>query len=289
MTPFPAGMHALITDAYAEDLGDIGDVTTASVISHDHMARAEVVAREAGTIAGIDIVAACFHHVDPLLETLSVRSDGDRVDAGTTVAVVTGRTASILSAERVALNFLGHLSGIATATRAYVDAVAGTGASISDTRKTTPCLRAAEKYAVTMGGGINHRFGLYDAVLIKDNHVAAAGSIAQAVRAAREHVGDAPVEVEVDTLAQLSDVLTTDADKVLLDNMGIELLIQAVDMVDGRLTTEASGGINLGNVRAVAETGVDVISVGWITHSAPSLDVALDLVVEPTMGNGQFE
>lgn len=286
----PAGADALIANAYAEDLGDIGDVTTASVIAPEQVAQAHLVAREPGTIAGIEIAAACFRHVDPRIDTVRVHSDGDRVEADTTVAVVTGPTASILSAERVALNFVGHLSGIATATRSYVDAVAGTGASISDTRKTTPGLRSMEKHAVVRGGGVNHRFGLYDAVLIKDNHVAAAGSIVEAVQAARHLVGpDVVVEVEVDTLAQLSDVLATDADRVLLDNMDVGTLSEAVEIVGTVMTTEASGGITLGTVRAVAETGVDVISVGWITHSAPSLDVALDLVADAAIDGVQFE
>lgn len=275
----PAGTRQVIERAYAEDLGDRGDVTTQAVIAPSLRSVADVVAREPGCIAGLPVVAACFHHVDPDIDVALLHHDGAVVVGGTVVARVSGATTSILTAERVALNLLGRMSGIATATHRFVSAVEGTGARISDTRKTTPGLRALEKYAVAVAGGRNHRFGLFDAVLIKDNHIAAAGSITDAVRSAREYVGpDVTVEVEVDTLDQLAEVLTTGADAVLLDNMSIDHLERAVALVDGRIETEASGGVDITTVRAIAETGVDVISVGALTHSAKALDVALDVV-----------
>jgi nicotinate-nucleotide pyrophosphorylase (carboxylating) len=263
--------------ALSEDLGPSGDITSDSVVPADSTSRGVFVARGAGVIAGLEVVAYVFealdHNVlfDPLLE------DGDRVPAGGHVAVVTGPSRSVLSGERTALNLLGRMSGVATATAGLVDAVAGTGTRISDTRKTMPGLRALDKYAVRVGGGMNHRFGLYDAVLIKDNHLAAAPDIAAAVKAARAAVSPGVmIEVEVTSLDQLAELLETDADRVLLDNMGPELLKQAVEMVAGRMTTEASGGVTLDNIREIAVTGVDIISVGWITHSAPQLDIALD-------------
>lgn len=274
----PRGTTELIAIAYSEDLGEIGDITTAAVIDPHHQSSADLVSRQAGCVAGLLVVEACFLHIDTSITMDRRRVDGDAVESGSVLATVSGSTASILTAERVALNLLGRLSGIATATRAYVDAVSGTGARISDTRKTTPGMRALEKYAVATGGGRNHRFGLYDAVLIKDNHIAAAGSIAEAVRAARASIGrSVTVQVEVDTIDQLAAVLATDADAVLLDNMGIDDLVASVELVGGRMLTEASGGVTLESVRSIAETGVDVISVGWLTHSAPALDVGLDL------------
>ena len=287
MTALPEGTLELIISALEEDLGAIGDITTDAVIAPDARSAGAIVARRSGCVAGIGVAAACFRVLDPDLEVIERARDGDIVVPGAVLIEVSGRTRSILSAERVALNFLGRLSGIATATWAYVDAVAGTGAGISDTRKTTPGLRRLEKLAVAAGGGRNHRFGLYDAVLIKDNHITAAGSVVAAVSAARGAVGEeVVVEVEVDTLDQLADVLTTDADAVLLDNMTPDQLRTAVALVAGRITTEASGGVTLDTVREIAESGVDVISVGWLTHSAPALDVALDLRSSPTP---QFE
>jgi nicotinate-nucleotide pyrophosphorylase (carboxylating) len=278
VTSLPRGTAELIAIAYAEDLGEIGDITTSAVIDPRLESSADLVARQAGCIAGISVVEACFLHIDREITLERHTADGDVVRSGSVLATVTGTTASILTAERVALNLLGRLSGIATATRVYVDAISGTGCRISDTRKTTPGMRALEKYAVSSGGGRNHRFGLYDAVLIKDNHIAAAGSIADAVRAARAAVGPSvTVQVEVDTLDQLAAVLGTDADAVLLDNMGIDDLAAGVAWVGGRMLTEASGGVTIESVRSIAETGVDVISVGWLTHSAPALDVGLDL------------
>lgn len=273
----------VVARAYEEDLADIGDVTTLATIPHDHRSVANFVARAGGCLAGIALFDVCARHIDAGVTVTLLAADGDVVGAGTVVARMAGSTRSLLTIERVALNLFGQLSGVATATRAFVDAVDGTGASISDTRKTTPGLRALEKYAVRMGGGVNHRMGLYDAVLIKDNHLVASESIADAVRKARELVRpDMVVEVEVDTLEQLEVVLGTDADIVLLDNMTTNQLSEAVTMVAGTKRTEASGGVTLDTVRAIAETGVDTISVGWLTHSAPALDVAMDLTTTET-------
>jgi nicotinate-nucleotide pyrophosphorylase (carboxylating) len=269
----------LVAMAYAEDLGNPGDITTNAIVPAEARTNAIVVARSPGCVAGVDAAMACFRHIDPSLALFAAVEDGTVVDTGATLIEVSGSTRSILTAERVALNLLGHLSGIATATRACVDAVAGSGARISDTRKTTPGLRGLEKRAVVSGGGVNHRFGLFDQVLIKDNHLAAAPSIAAAVASARASVGpDVRIEVEVDTIDQLRRVLDTDADAVLLDNMTVEDLTAAVALVGGRIETEASGGVTLDTVAAIAATGVDVISIGWLTHSAPALDVAMDVV-----------
>ena len=263
--------------ALSEDLGANGDITSDSVIPKDSVSRGVFVARSDGVIAGLEVAAYVFEALDHVVTFDPLVEDGDRIPSGGHIAVVDGPTRSILSGERTALNLLGRMSGVATATAGLVDAVAGTEARIADTRKTMPGLRALDKYAVRVGGGMNHRFGLYDAVLIKDNHLAAAPDIAGAVTAARAAVSPGVmIEVEVTTLEQLADLLETDADRVLLDNMGPEMLRQAVEMVAGRMTTEASGGVTMDNVRLIAETGVDIISVGWITHSAPQLDIALD-------------
>ena len=243
-----------------------------------------IVARADGCIAGMAAALQTFRIVDESVRTSALVSAGAVVDAGTQLGSIQGPARAILSAERVALNVLGHLSGVATATRALVDAVEGTGASIVDTRKTTPGLRFLEKRAVRAGGGENHRMGLYDAVLIKDNHVEAVGSPGEAVRRARGHVGDTTkVEVEIEDLADLESVIEAGADIVMLDNMDSETIRTAVELAAGRCVLEASGGITLETVREVAETGVDLISVGWITHSAPTLDVALDFVVDRSL------
>lgn len=269
--------EAAVERALAEDLGLAGDVTTAATIPAGAVSEASIVARQAGVVAGVPLVIESFRQVDRSVVVVPLVADGDSIVRGAAVATVSGSASSILTAERTALNFLGHLSGIATATHTLVEAVAGTKARIVDTRKTTPGLRALEKYAVRCGGGSNHRFGLDDAVLIKDNHIAAAGGVSAAVKAAKAHVGHTLiVEVEVDTLSQLEEALAAGADTVLLDNMEPADLTRAVEIVAGRAVTEASGGIDLSTVRAVAETGVDLISSGWITHSAPRLDVALD-------------
>jgi len=265
--------------ALEEDLGLAGDITTRATVSNDVMAKAAIVARKDGRIAGLQCAETAFRLVDPGIKFTTVNSDGADVEPGSQVATISGPAAAILTGERVALNFLCHLSGIATLTRSYVRAIEGTKASICCTRKTTPGLRALEKYAVRMGGGQNHRFGLYDAALIKDNHIAAAGGIKQAVEAARKQAGHMiKVEVEVDTLEQLDELLGLPADVVMLDNMSIKELETAVAMIRGKLVTEASGGVNLETVREIAATGVDLISVGALTHSSPTLDLGLDFL-----------
>ncbi len=270
----------LLRRALDEDLGRGGDLTTDSVVPDDAMARAVIVAREAGTIAGIEMAAAVFGLLDPDVEVAVEVRDGTDVAAGTVLATVSGPARPILTGERTALNLLGRLSGIATATRAAVAAAEGTGARVADTRKTTPGLRALEKYAVRCGGGMNHRFGLDDAVLIKDNHLAVAGSITEAVGRARAAVGHTvKIEVEVDDFVQLQEALDAGAELILLDNMSPEDLAKAVDLVGGRARTEASGGINPDTVAAVARSGVDLLSMGALTHSSPALDVALDFEV----------
>ncbi|MGA7712923.1 MAG: carboxylating nicotinate-nucleotide diphosphorylase [Rhizomicrobium sp.] len=274
--------HALILEpivrrALKEDLGRAGDITSDLVVPADRMVKALLVARAPGIACGLIAAEAAFRLVDPSLDFRFETQDGGDANGGAALASVEGSARSILAAERVALNFVGRLSGIATATSALVDAVAGTKARIVDTRKTAPGLRVLEKYAVRCGGGFNHRFGLDDAVLIKDNHIVAAGGIAQAVTRARAGLGHmAKIEVEVDCLDQLQEALELGIDTILLDNMSIADLKRAVEMANGRAVLEASGNIRIATVRAIAETGVDYISSGAITHSAPSLDVALD-------------
>ncbi|MGE0640655.1 MAG: carboxylating nicotinate-nucleotide diphosphorylase [Thermoanaerobaculia bacterium] len=270
--------------ALLEDLGRAGDITTDAVIDPASSAAARLVARRGGTIAGLELVRETFRMVDPEVVCELAAADGERVEAGRLLARVSGRSRSLLTAERTALNFLGHLSGVATATRELVDEVAGTTAKIVCTRKTLPGLRTLQKYAVRCGGGANHRFGLDDAVLIKDNHLVAAGGAASAVARARAAAGHlVKIECEVKDLDELDQALAAGVDVVLLDNMEPAMLREAVGRVRGRAVTEASGGITRATVRAVAETGVDCISVGWITHSAPNLDVALDFE-EPASG-----
>ena len=260
------------------DLGDAGDLTTDSIVPADLAAGGTLVARRAGRVCGLEPALAAFSLLDPAVEVEIVHGDGSDVDAGTVIVTLAGKARALLSAERTALNLLGRLSGIATATRDLVGAVAGHGARIVCTRKTTLGLRDLEKYAVRVGGGVNHRFGLYDAVLIKDNHRVIAGGVAPAIRRARERLGHlVKLEVEVDSLAQLEEALAEGVDAVLLDNMSLVDLERAVARVAGRAVTEASGGITPETAAAVAATGVDLISVGWLTHSAPAWDVALDL------------
>jgi len=266
-----------VEQALLEDLGTRGDLTTDSTVSAATQAQATFGARRQGVISGLDVAKAAFHALDPQVVFEPLAADGDRVADGAVVARVSGSARSLLTAERVALNFLCHMSGIATLTRRFADAVSGTHARIVDTRKTTPGLRAFEKYAVRCGGGHNHRSGLYDAILIKDNHIVAAGSVERAIISARMHAGHmVKIEVEVGTLDELAAALKHPIDAVLLDNMSTETLRAAVEMVDGRVLTEASGGVTLDTVRAIAETGVDLISVGGLTHSAPILDLGLD-------------
>ncbi|MFO7297808.1 MAG: carboxylating nicotinate-nucleotide diphosphorylase [Pseudomonadota bacterium] len=274
---------SVVANALAEDLGLAGDITTDAVIPPHAKASGVFAARKPGVIAGLDVAAAAFRHLDPSVMFEPLIPDGERVDAGAKIARVSGNARALLTAERVALNFLGRMSGIATLTRRYVDAIAGTRATIVDTRKTTPGLRALEKYAVRAGGGMNHRIGLFDAVLIKDNHIAVAGGIGPAIAAARARVGHmVKIEVEVDSLDQLEEALNHPIDAVLLDNMTPAQLAEAVRLVGGRVITEASGGIDLSTVRAVAESGVDLISVGALTHSAPVLDIGLDIEIGTT-------
>lgn len=268
----------VVRRALAEDLGRAGDLTTDAVVSTGRRAHARLISRADGVVAGLGPAAAVFRMLDGAVEAASESADGERVCDGSVLLSLAGPARAILTGERTALNLLGRLSGVATLTRAFVDAVAGTGARIVCTRKTTPGLRALEKYAVRCGGGTNHRFGLDDAVLIKDNHVAAAGGVRPALERARAAVGHTvKVEVEVDTLEQLREVLELGADAVLLDNMSLDELRAAVALVAGRVVTEASGGITLATAAAVAATGVDLLSVGALTHSAPALDVSLEL------------
>lgn len=265
--------------ALKEDLGDAGDVTSAACIPPTSRSRARIAARRAGVVAGLDCAVAAFRLVDPEIRMTIEKNDGSRVSAGDVILGLDGPTRGVLAAERVALNFLGRLSGVATATAALADAVGGTQAKIVCTRKTTPGLRAFEKHAVRMGGGGNHRFGLYDAVLIKDNHIAAAGGVAPALRAAKAAVGHlVKIEIEVDSLSQLEEALAEGAEIVLLDNMTPDQLRGAVALNRGRAMLEASGNVSLATVRAIAEIGVDVISSGAITHSAPCLDLGLDFL-----------
>lgn len=268
-------VERVVLAALAEDIG-AGDVTTEATVAADAVGTADLLVKEPGVVCGLQTAEFAFRALDPEVVFEALASDGDFVDAPAVVATVSGSERALLTAERVALNFLGRLSGIATLTRRYVDAVAGTGAAVLDTRKTTPGLRALEKHAVAAGGGRNHRFGLDDAVLIKDNHLRAAGSIGAAIELVRAAT-DLPIEVECETLAQVDEGLAAGVDAMLLDNMTLEELRSAVALVDGRARLEASGGVTLETIRAIAETGVDEISVGALTHSARSLDVSLEL------------
>jgi len=269
-------IEPVVRAALAEDLGRAGDITSAATIDADARLTATFASRKAGAIAGLACARIAVLTLDPAASFESIAADGEQRQAGP-LAKVSANARALLSAERVALNLLGRLSGVATLTRAYVDAVAGTGAVITDTRKTTPGLRALEKYAVRCGGGVNHRFGLDDAILIKDNHVAAAGGVGAAIRRAKAAAGHlVKIECEVDSLAQLDAALAEAPDVIMLDNFSLADLAAAVARVAGKVTLEASGGVNLETVRAIAETGVDVISVGALTHSAPQLDIGLD-------------
>ena len=274
-------IEPIVRAALAEDLGRAGDVTAQACIPEGSRMKAVFTARKAGVLAGVDCVRLAVLAMDPDA-TVDVRlKDGEAFEAGAVLVAVEGDARAILAAERTALNLLGRLCGVATLTRAYVQAVAGTKARIADTRKTTPGLRALEKHAVHCGGGMNHRFGLDDAILIKDNHVAVCGGVGEAVRRARAHAGHLmKVEVEVDGLDQLDEALEAGPDVVMLDNFTLPMLREAVQRAKvspfGRPVLEASGGVNLDTVGGIAATGVDVISVGALTHSAPALDVGLD-------------
>lgn len=275
----PLVYEELVRRALAEDLGRAGDITTDAIVPASLKAEAEIVARAAGRVAGLEPALLAFRLLDPACATDVRHGDGRDVAAGGVLARLRGGARAILTAERTALNLLGHLSGIATATRDAVARLEGLKTRVAATRKTTPGLRALEKYAVRVGGGESHRYGLDDAVLVKDNHVALAGGIGEALRRAREGVGHlVRVEVEIDTLAQLDEALALGADVLLLDNMDLETMREAVRRSKGKALTEASGGVRPERVREVAETGVDLVSLGWLTHSAPALDVALEIV-----------
>jgi nicotinate-nucleotide pyrophosphorylase (carboxylating) len=275
----PLEIEAAVTRALEEDLGRAGDITSIATIPEDSNGCAVVNARQAGVISGLPLVAAAFRRLSPQIEIAPHARDGAAIEAGAKLMTISGNARAILGAERVALNFLGHLSGVATATAAFVRLLAGTRARVCCTRKTTPGLRALQKYAVRCGGGFNHRFGLDDAILIKDNHIAVAGGVAAVLARARAVAGHlVKIEIEVDTLDQLREVLDTGlADVVLLDNMDVATLKAAVALVAGRLVTEASGGITHKSAAAIAATGVDYLSCGAITHSAPHLDVGFDI------------
>ncbi|RVC83106.1 carboxylating nicotinate-nucleotide diphosphorylase [Mesorhizobium sp. M4A.F.Ca.ET.022.05.2.1] len=278
LSPLPTIMfEPLVRAALLEDLGRAGDLTTDAIVANERHATTVLAARQQGVVAGLDLAMLAFKLIDPNVEMTVERADGSEVAQGEVIASVSGPARAILTAERTALNFLCHLSGIATATASIVNAVRGHKAKIVCTRKTTPGLRAVEKYAVRAGGGANHRFGLDDAILIKDNHIAIAGGIRPAMERARMSVGHlVKVEVEVDTLVQLEEALAHAPDAVLLDNMSVDDLRNAVAMVGGRAVTEASGRITAAIAPAVAATGIDLISIGWLTHSAPILDIGLD-------------
>src|SRR5215831_9402195 len=270
-------IEPLVRATLLEDLGRAGDITTDAIVPTQAHAETALVARQAGVVAGLDLALLALKLVDPSIVAVVELSDGSRLAPGDVIATITGPARSVLTGERVALNFLCHLSGIATATASIVEAVRGHRARITCTRKTTPGLRAVQKYAVRVGGGANHRFGLDDAVLIKDNHIAVAGGIRPAVERVRASIGHlVKVEVEVDTLVQLEEAMAVGADAVLLDNMRPEALRRAVAIVDGRAITEASGGVTPATAPAIAATGVDLISIGWLTHSPTALDIGLD-------------
>ena len=271
-------IEPVVRAALLVDLGRAGDITTDAVAPAEARVEAVIAARQPGVLAGLDAALLAFELLDPALRIERLRGDGDRISRGETVAQISGRARGVLGAERTALNLLSRISGVATATRALADAIAGYEAKIVCTRKTTPGLRTLEKEAVRLGGGANHRFGLDDAMLIKDNHIALAGGVRAALERAQRHAGHlVKIELEVDTLDQLAEGLEVGVDAVLLDNMTPETLRRAVAMVDGRAVTEASGRISPETAAAVAATGVDLISSGWITHSAPILDLGLDI------------
>jgi nicotinate-nucleotide pyrophosphorylase (carboxylating) len=271
-------LEDVVRRALEEDLGQAGDLTSEAVVPPELQAAGVIVARASGCLCGVETAATTFRAVDETVEFEALRRDGEDIAGGEHIARVRGRARSLLAAERTALNFLSHLSGIATATQELVRRIEGSRARVTCTRKTTPGLRALEKYAVRTGGGRNHRFGLDDAILIKDNHLALAGGVGAAVQKARAAAGHTvKVEVEVEDLPQLEEALAAGADIVLLDNMSVVELGEAVARCQGRAVTEASGGIDADTIAEVAATGVDLISVGWITHSAPALDLALDL------------
>lgn len=270
-------IKTFISNALREDIGP-GDLTTEALIQPDIEGKAELIAKEPLILAGIEVAREVFHQVNQDINFLGRHPDGEDLSSSTVIATISGPLRSLLTAERVALNLLQRLSGIATLTRQYVNGIEGTKARIVDTRKTTPGLRALEKYAVRIGGGKNHRFGLFDGILIKDNHIAAVGSLTEAVKKAREKAPHTlKIEVETENLDQVREAISAGAEIIMLDNMDIETMKEAVKLINGKALIEASGGINLNNVRQVAETGVDLISVGAITHSARSMDISMEI------------
>lgn len=281
MTPLnPLIIDKAVRAALEEDFGRAGDITSMATIPADAKARAVIASRKPGVISGVDVGRAAFRMVDPAVTFHALLEDGAQVKPGDVIARIEGPARSLLSAERVALNFMGRMSGIATLTSHYAARIAHTKAKVCCTRKTTPGLRAFEKHAVRCGGGMNHRFGLDDAFLIKDNHIAVCGGIANALRAAKREAGHlVKIEIEVDTLDQLKEVIAEGADVVMLDNMTNEQMREAVAMIAGRMRVEASGGVTLDTIKGIAETGVDLISVGALTHSASVLDLGLDIEI----------
>ncbi len=272
-------IEPLVREALREDLGRAGDITSDAIIPASVQAELFVVARESGVLAGLDLARLAFFLLDPTVQFEALLEDGARLQAGSRIARVVGPARTLLCAERTALNFLCHLSGIASATAAIADRIAQWDCKVTCTRKTTPLLRAVEKYAVRVGGGCNHRFGLDDAILIKDNHIAIAGSLALAVERARAAIGHmVKIEVEVDTLEQLDQALALGVDVILLDNMDVATLTEAVRRIDGRAISEASGGVTPDTAAQIAATGVNRIAIGWITHSAPILDIGFDVL-----------
>ncbi len=272
-------IEPIIRNALLEDLGLAGDITTNSVVDENQHSKVAMISRENGILSGAEIAALSFILIDPTIKIKFLKNDGDSLSPGDKIAIIEGSSHAILTGERTALNFMSHLSGIASVTHKIVKAIAGTKAHVVCTRKTTPGLRLMEKYAVRCGGGMNHRFALYDAVLIKDNHIAIVGGVRKALEKAKRKVGHmVKIEIEIDTLEQLKEVLSIGVDAVLLDNMTTAMLKEAVAMIDHQAITEASGRITLDTARTVAESGVDLISVGWITHSAPILDIGLDFL-----------
>ena len=274
----PGLLEQLTRAALAEDLGRAGDLTSQAVVPPEARAHAVIAAREPGVVAGLALAREAFRQVDPAISFEATLQDGDGVAPGGALAFVEGPARGVLAAERVALNFLGRLCGVASLTARYSGRIAHTKAKVCDTRKTTPLLRALEKYAVRCGGGANHRFGLDDAMLIKDNHIAVAGGVGPALRAAKAYAGHlTKIEIEVDSLEQLKQALEIGVDAVLLDNMPIATIREAVEMIDARAVVEASGGVTLETIAPIAETGVNLISVGALTHSARALDIGLDM------------
>jgi nicotinate-nucleotide pyrophosphorylase (carboxylating) len=271
-------LEEFIRTALAEDIGQ-GDFTTLAIVDKDKNGQAQIIAKQNGILAGIEIVKKTFFPLDHDIQFETQFKDGDKIDVNDTVIIITGKILSILKGERTALNLLAHLSGISTLTAKYVEEVRGTQAKITDTRKTTPLLRDLEKEAVRAGGGINHRMGLYDMVLIKDNHIQAAGGIREAVNKCKQYLGEnklnLKIEVETTNLNQVRDALVCDVDQIMLDNMALNMIREAVNIISGRAVVEASGGISLKSIRSIAETGVDLISIGALTHSAPVFDFSL--------------